>query len=245
MDYKEKAIELIEHAEAKAETNFQEWKNGYLAEKLKHRNADEVKAILEERYKLISDFLLKHKKPYYDGKREDLIGWYTAFFKDLADGLQPLPGTTPEHWKNVLADRMKARKCLAYIDALLSELQSENPAKPNVEKPRPSTFADLFSDTEGYQRAINALKSRELLSDAEKYIGKKSAIKPFFDALVKKSLLKTNNEEIFATLFTATFGMSITGRTLRNPRIDRTLRSPRIDSQQKDYEQFISLLSIK
>lgn len=154
MNFKEKATELIERAEAKAEADFQKWKNGYLVEKLKHRKADEVKAILEERYKLISDSLLKHEKPYYDGEREDLIGWYTAFFRDLADGLQPLPGTTPLHWENVLADRMEARKCLAYIDALLSEPISKNRERWDIFFPIAESLAAEFEITSWIARPM-------------------------------------------------------------------------------------------
>lgn len=115
-----KAKQLIEQAEAQAEAAFAQWVGKYLPERLEFKTEVEKAEFLRQRFRQIQDWFAENPDIMLDGTPEDVLRWVTTFFVDLEDGLQPRH-RTPERLKNVLADRLKAKRCLAHIRALLTE----------------------------------------------------------------------------------------------------------------------------
>lgn len=144
MKASEKAALLIQRAQDKGRAGFEQWKEGYLSEKLMHRNAQETRAFLREKYNTLIDWYLKHRDPKnlfdLNTPQEQLARGWAACFQDWKDGLDPLPGTTPDYydtaedsegnplgpfippsWLSALAERYKVRFILGYIDEALSD----------------------------------------------------------------------------------------------------------------------------
>lgn len=141
----EKAEVLIQQAQAKGQADFQQWKEGYLARKLKHKSAQEARKILREKYTALEDWYSKHSspKPLFDVANtspEELARAWASCFRDWEGGLIPLPGRTPEYsaeawdtegnilgpfipasWLLPLAERFKVAFCLEYLDRAISD----------------------------------------------------------------------------------------------------------------------------
>lgn len=139
----EKAKLLIQKAQDKAKADFEAWKGGYLAEKLKHREPLEARDILRHRYTAIEDWYLSNSGPEKFKVRgtdpESLVSAWKTCFQDWEEGLIPLPGITPEYsaeaydlisgeplgayipapWINALAQLYKAVFCMEHLDMLL------------------------------------------------------------------------------------------------------------------------------
>lgn len=91
---------LISQAEEKGLAKFEQWKAGWLTEKLKHKNEREQNEILRKRYADFEEWYSTHRspKPLFDvdnAPREELLRAWTGCFRDWKDGLKPLP-ETPE-----------------------------------------------------------------------------------------------------------------------------------------------------
>lgn len=146
MKPQEKAKLLIQKAQDKAKADFEAWKGGFLAEKLKHREALEARDILRHGYTAIEDWYLSNNTPkgIFDVRGTDpesLVSAWKTCFQDWEEGLIPLPGITPEYsaeaydlisgeplgayipapWINALAERYKAVFCMEHLDTLLQE----------------------------------------------------------------------------------------------------------------------------
>jgi hypothetical protein len=143
MKPQEKAKLLIQKAQDKAKADFEAWRGGYLAEKLKHREPLEARDILRHRYTAIQDWYLSNSGPEKFKVRgidpESLVSVWKTCFQDWEEGLIPLPGITPEYsaeaydrisgeplgakipapWINELAERYKAVFCMEHLDTLL------------------------------------------------------------------------------------------------------------------------------
>ena len=143
MKPQEKAKLLIQKAQDKAKADFEAWKGGYLAEKLKHREPLEARDILLHKYTAIADWYLSNSGPEKFKVRgtdpESLVSAWNTCFQDWEEGLIPLPGITPEYsaeaydlisgeplgayipapWINALAERYKAVFCMEHLDTLL------------------------------------------------------------------------------------------------------------------------------
>lgn len=139
----EKAKLLIQKAQDKAKADFEAWKGGYLAGKLKHREPLEARDILRHKYTEIEDWYLSNSGPERFNVRgtdpESLVSAWKTCFQDWEEGLIPLPGITPEYsaeaydlisgeplgayipapWINALAERYKAVFCMEHLDTLL------------------------------------------------------------------------------------------------------------------------------
>jgi hypothetical protein len=143
MKASEKAALLIQRAQDKGRAGFEQWKEGYLSEKLMHRNAQEARAFLREKYNDLIDWDLKHRDPKnlfdLNATQEQLARGWAACFQDWKDGLKPFPGTPdyddtaedsegnplgpyiPPSWLSALAERYKVRFILGYIDEVLND----------------------------------------------------------------------------------------------------------------------------
>lgn len=143
MKASEKAALLIQRAQDKGRAGFEQWKEGYLSEKLMHRNAQEARAFLREKYNTLTDWYLKHRDPKnlfdLNATQEQLARGWAACFQDWKDGLNPFPGTPdyddtaedsegnplgpyiPPSWLSALAERYQVRFILQYIDEVLND----------------------------------------------------------------------------------------------------------------------------
>jgi hypothetical protein len=146
MKASEKAEVLIQQAQAKAQADFEKWKEEYLSAKLKHRTGQDAKKILREKYTALQDWYLKHNspKPLFDvvnTPRELLALAWAGCFADWKSGLIPIPGRTPEYaeesfdlissqpqgpyiptaWMWPLAECFKVALCLEYLDRAISD----------------------------------------------------------------------------------------------------------------------------
>lgn len=142
----EKAEVLIQQAQAKAQADFQQWKEEYLFAMPKHRTGQDAKKILREKYTALQDWYLKRNspKPLFDvvnTPRELLALAWAGCFADWKSGLIPIPGKTPEYaeesfdlisgqplgpyiptaWMWPLAERFKVALCLEYLDRAISD----------------------------------------------------------------------------------------------------------------------------
>lgn len=146
MKAQDKAAVLIERAQAKGRADFEQWKEGYLSAKLKHRTGQEARAFLRDKYNALQDWLLANSSPKnlfdINTPQDQLARGWAACFSDWEKGLILLPGRTPEYsaeevdpdgnilgpfippsWLSPLAERFKVAFILEYIDSALSDTQ--------------------------------------------------------------------------------------------------------------------------
>lgn len=142
----EKAEVLIQQAQAKAQADFQQWKEEYLSAKVGIRTGQEARKILREEYTALQDWYLKHNSPkslfdVVNTSRAPLASAWASCFRDWEGGLIPLRGITPEYsaeafdlitgqplgpfipasWLAPLAERFKVALCLEYLDRAISD----------------------------------------------------------------------------------------------------------------------------
>jgi hypothetical protein len=155
MKAQDKAAVLIERAQAKGRADFEQWKEGYLSAKLKHRTGQEARAFLRDKYNALQDWLLANSSPKnlfdINTPQDQLARGWAACFSDWEKGLIPLPGRTPEYsaeevdpdgnilgpfippsWLSPLAERFKVAFILEYIDSALQRKPKQQEASTKV-----------------------------------------------------------------------------------------------------------------
>lgn len=95
---RERAEILLKQSEEKGLAKFEQWKAGWLTEKLKHKNEREQSDILRKKYSDLEEWYSTHRspKPLFDvdnTPREELLRAWTGCFRDWKEGSKPLAGT--------------------------------------------------------------------------------------------------------------------------------------------------------
>ncbi len=158
-------------------------------------------------------------KGYYN----EIAYWYEKVIVDNVQWIEAcidpkhITGDLPVMEKILPAFAVVFYEYKNYLEGLLAELQSKNPAKPNGEKQIPNQSPSYHPDLPGILKT--AFQQLQLLDTTGQFIGRKRQIKPLFDVLVAKGWFKSNPSKTkrsndFAALMLSKFEFSITGKTI-------------------------------